>query len=102
MRQPFCEAIHFAWRDAKNFGDFAYRQPRVHGDETSDHCHVGLLPSPRNMSGAPALVHVVEQLVAACPANIDVDVRAIAALLVQKSLEIKSPAQRTDARNSQP
>src|SRR5262249_53517121 len=47
------------------------------------------------------LVDIVEQLVAARAADIDVDVRAIAALLVQEALEVESPAKRADARNAQ-
>src|SRR2546429_5923723 len=64
----------------------------MHGDEASDH---------GDMFGAPVRVDVIEELVAPRAANIDVDVRAIPALFVQKSFEVQPPAQRTDAGNAQ-
>src|SRR5438105_6552603 len=53
------------------------------------------------MFRAPMLVNVIEQFIAARAANIDIDVRAIAALLVQEALEVESPVQRADARNAE-
>src|SRR5256885_14365267 len=50
---------------------------------------------------SPVLVDVIEELVAPRTANIDVDVRAIAALFVQKPFEVQPPAQWTHAGNSQ-
>src|SRR5689334_5541325 len=47
------------------------------------------------------LVDVIEQFIAARTADVNVDVRAIAALLVQEAFEVESPAQRADARNAQ-
>src|SRR5579885_3811461 len=49
---------------------------------------------------APFGVHVVEKLVAAGAADVDVDIGTIAALLVEKTLEIKAPAERADAGNA--
>src|SRR5882762_1279491 len=88
VRQPFRKAVHFTRRHAKNFRYFAHRQPRVHGNETRDHGDV---------FRAPALVHIVEQFIAARAADIDVNVRAIAALLIQKSFKVQPPAQRAHA-----
>ena len=90
--QPLREVIHFVRRHAKHFGDFAHRQPRVHGDEAADHRHV---------LRAPALVHIIEQFVSPRPANININVRAIPALFIQEALKIKSPANRAHAGNSQ-
>src|SRR5262249_34047472 len=47
------------------------------------------------------LIDVIEEFIAARTANIDVDVGAVAALLVQETLEVEAPAQRADARDSQ-
>src|SRR2546426_7960267 len=64
----------------------------MHGDEARDHGHV---------FRAPALVYVVEQLVAPRAAEVEVNVGAIAALLVEEPLEVEAPAQRADARDAQ-
>src|ERR1700681_4500756 len=64
----------------------------MHGDEASNHGY---------MFGAAVFVNVIEKLVAPRAANIDVDVRAIAALFVQKPLEVEPPAQPTHAIDAQ-
>src|SRR5213082_3356998 len=100
MRQPLREAVHFARGHAEGFCHFAHGEPSVHGDEAANHCYAGGLPPPRSHAfRAPVLVDVVEQLIAARAANVNVNVRAIAALLVQETLEVESPAQRAYARN---
>src|SRR5579885_2471870 len=136
MRKAFGEAVHFAGRNAEDFGNFADGEASVHGDETSDHCYAGPFLGPSCMSSlrrlrpmcllprlcylrplpwrshassslklrhrlfAPFGVHVVEKLVAAGAADVDVDIGTIAALLVEKTLEIKAPAERADAGNA--
>ena len=76
MRQPLREAVHFARGHAKNFCHFAHGEPGVHGDEAANHCYAGGLPPPgSHMFRAPVLVDVIEQLIAACPADVDIDVR---------------------------
>ena len=92
MRQAFGEAVHFAWRHAEDFCHFPDGEPRVHGNKAADHGDV---------FRAPVLVDVIEQFIAARAADINVDVRAIAALFVQETLEIKFPAQRADTRNAE-
>ena len=73
VRQPLRKMVHFAWGHAKHFCDFAHGQPRVHSHKTADH---------RDVLFAPSLVDVVEQFIAPRAANVDVDIGAIAALLV--------------------
>src|SRR5207247_5682432 len=85
VRQPFRESVHLARWYPEHLRHLANRQPCVHGDEASDHRHVLF---------APSRVHIVEQLVAPRAANINIDVRAISALLGQKSLEVQTPSQR--------
>ena len=92
MRQPLRESVHLTRWHAERFCHFAHGEPRMHGDEASNHGY---------MFGAPVFVNVIEKLVAPRAANIDVDVRAIAALFVQKSFKVQSPAQRTHAGNAQ-
>ena len=102
VRQPPGEVVHLAGRHAKDFGDLADGQASVHGDEAANHGHAGALPAPgRHMLGSPVLVDVAEQLVAARAADINVNVRAIAALLVEEAFEVQPPAQRANAGNPQ-
>src|SRR5436305_15335169 len=89
--QALVEAVHFDWRHAKNLCALAHSQENMHSNEAANH---------GDMFRAPMLVNVIEQFIAARAANIDIDVRAIAALLVQEALEVESPVQRADARNA--
>src|SRR5208282_631027 len=59
----------------------------MHGDETADH---------GDMLGAPALVDIIEKLVAACAANVDIDVGAIATLFVEEPLKVQLPSKWAD------
>src|SRR5712692_4449324 len=101
--------VPLAARKAEDLGHFAHRQAGVHGDEARDHRYVrGYVSrappgsfSRSPVSGIPAFVYVVEQLVAPRSADVQVNVGTIAALLVQETLEVKPPAQRADARDAQ-
>src|SRR6516162_6752312 len=91
VRQALGEAVDFSRGHAECFCHFAHGQPRMHGDEASNHGDVLC---------APVLVDIVEQLIAARAANIDVNVRAIASLFIQETLEIEPPAWWTGARDA--
>src|SRR5208337_367670 len=92
VRQALGEVSHFTGRHAENFGGLAHGQARVHGDEAADHGYV---------FRAPARVNVIKEFIAACAADININVRAIPTLHVEEALEIEAPAQRADARNAQ-
>ena len=55
MRKALGEAIDFAGRDAKDFGDFADGEACVHGDKAANHGHVSPLPGLRYVRLLPGL-----------------------------------------------
>ena len=80
VRQVFGYFGNFIFRDAEGFGHVADGRPVLEGVEGADH---------GGAFGAVFFVHVTQHAVAALPADVQVDVGRVAALGIEKTLEIQ-------------